>query len=363
MRLLLIISLSLLLVLSPGIAAAGNQAKICLTGRVEKNFPSYKQALINSVQLAVGESEIKNQIIIGSFFYDDRPLSSIEAYHNMLTENCSAIIGFEYLSDLLLVQKIQEDSNIPIFTSYASGLYNSDFKENIFIFRPSYSDMTSLMLKFLQHKYGKISPVLLVTQVSRDSMTAYKAAYIRQFKRANIGYDTFDFVENDIGQTEKIKTYINTHKKNYKFIFLLSGAIDSAKIVNTIDDNSNIYIGTENFGSSSASSFYLQLNNKKTKAYFIRNLDFVDADDGLRDFSEKYKKKFKSGPLLISAYTYDATKIILETYREFGVINKENIVKIKYRGVTGVEINKEEFFHSKKYIILESTEAGYLKGE
>jgi len=342
---------------------ANNEINICLAGRVEKNFPSYKQALVNSVTLAVDNSKLKDQVHIHDFFYDDRPLSPIVAYKKMIDNGCSAIIGYEYLSDLLLIEKFQQDKKIPIFTSYASGLDNEGFEKNIFIFRPSYNELSEKMTKFLLDKYGVLESVLLVTQISRDSMKDYKSAYMNQFKQQGINYDSFDFVENDIDLKDNINEYIISQQKKYQYIFLLSGAIDSARVANAIEDNNIVYIGTENFGSSSAASFHIRLSDKKTKSFFIRNLDYVDANEKLQTFSDFYKKTYDKLPLIISAYAYDATNIILESYKNFGDVSIPDINKVEYEGVTGIQVHEGNFYASKKHVILKSTDLGYEKSE
>ena len=309
--------------------------------------------------MAVDSSAVKDDIQIKDFFYDDRPLSPLGAYHDMVAADCSAIIGFEYLSDLILVEHLQQDTNIPIFTSYASGLTNTDFSKNIFVFRPSYNSLSQKMLDFLLKKYGSIDSVLLVTQVSRDSMKAYKSAYESQLDKHSIDYDSFDFLENDKDLETKINDYVANHNTKYKYVVLLAGAIDSAKVANALSDNSIIFIGTENFGSTYAASFYIRLKNKKENAFFIRNLDFVNADESLKDFEREYTETYQNTPLLISAYTYDATKIILESYNTFEKVNPSVINKINYEGITGAEVSNGKFSPSSEYIILTTTDVGY----
>ena len=175
------------------------------------------------------------------------------------------------------------------------------------------------------------------------------------------GKATFDFVENDSELTDKFIKYLDTTKKKYKFIFLLSGAIDSVNIANVIEDKDPVIIGTENFGSSNAASFYLRLTDKEKQIYFIRNLDFLNADAELTSFGDMYTETYLSKPLLISAYTYDATQIILKSYEEFGEITLTSIRKLNYKGITGVKINQGQFNNSAKYIILKSTNIGYEK--
>ena len=93
--------------------------KICLTGRVVENLKSYGKSFLNAAYLAKKENDSTNKIEIKSYFYNNRPLEPVHIYNQMVADSCSAIIGFEYLSDLLLATKVQKSEMIPIFTSYA----------------------------------------------------------------------------------------------------------------------------------------------------------------------------------------------------------------------------------------------------
>ncbi len=80
---------------------------VCLTGRIEQNLPAYKKLFTSAAYLALHNSDIYKKIQIKTYFYNNQALAPLEEYKKMRTENCQAIIGFEYLSDLLLVAKAQ----------------------------------------------------------------------------------------------------------------------------------------------------------------------------------------------------------------------------------------------------------------
>lgn len=358
MRFLKNLSLLTLVVSFPLLALGASSPTICLTGRIVKNLPSYGQSFIDAAHLAVEQSQLKQPVTIKSFFYDNRPLAPLTAYQKMLKANCSAIIGFEYLSDLLLVAKTQSNKTLPIFTSYASTLGNDDLPENIFIFRPSCRFFAKKMLDFLQHKYGHLGRVLLVTEVSRDAMKAYQQAYIEQFKKRHIQYSTFKFLENDKNVVKELNQFL-AGKQPFHFVFLLSGAIASAKVANALNDQKTIFIGTENHGSSSAQSFYIRLTNKNIQSYFIRNLDLLKASKKLQGFEKLYEDKYHQKPLLLSAYTYDATQIILQAIKSSGSVSLKNIFNVNYNGATGVKVKSGKFYQSPDYIILKVSPNGY----
>lgn len=340
------------------LVAFGSSPTICLTGRIVKSLPSYGQSFIDAAHLAVEQSQLKRPVTIKSFFYNDRPLAPMSAYQKMLKANCSAIIGFEYLSDLLLVAKKQSNKELPIFTSYASTLGDNQLPRNIFIFRPSYRFFAKKMLDFLQNKYGKLGQVLLVTEVSRDSMKKYQQAYIEQLKERHIQYSTFNFLENDKNIVNKLNQSFKD-KQSFHFVILLSGAIASAKIANELNDHKTVFIGTENYGSSSSQSFYVRLSDKNIKSYFIRNLDLLKPSEKLQTFEKSYKSKYHKKPLLLSAYTYDATRIILKAIKSSGFVSLNNILNSQYNGVTGAEVNNAKFHRSSDYVILKVSPNGY----
>ena len=94
---------------------------LCITGRVEKILPSYKNNFINAVNLSLQQHSVSKKVVVKDFFYDNTPLAALYAYDRMIENKCQAIIGFEYLSDLMLIEKFQKNYDIPILTSYASS--------------------------------------------------------------------------------------------------------------------------------------------------------------------------------------------------------------------------------------------------
>ncbi len=331
---------------------------ICLTGRIVESIGSYGQSFHHAAEMALEENKsLQYKIQLKYYFYDHKPLQPIYAYHKMLDDGCSAIIGFEYLSDLLLVIKEQTTKNIPIFTSYASFLSNDKVPNNVFVFMPTYDEHAAKMINFLEEKFTTLKDFLLITEINREEMLRYKKAYSKEFFERNIQFDSYDFLTNDPLLLEKLKNHIK--KKKYSYIVLLSGATTSAKIVNFLKKLDAVYIGTENFGSTVSPSFYTRLNNKKITAYFIRNLDYMKSGEELSSYKEKYVTRFKSLPTVMSAYTYDAVNIILKTFMQTGVIDTDNIYKINHRGITGAYIKNHKFFRSKNYIFLSVSDTGY----
>ena len=130
----------------------------------------------------------------------------------MKGDNCAAIIGFEYLSDLMLVANVQKDAQTPIFTSYASLNNKDQLPKNIFIFMPRYNYLADEMVNYLQKRSKRINNILLVTEINRDEMLKYKDAYSSAFRKKQIQYETFDYLESDNASLNKLKEYMKTKK-------------------------------------------------------------------------------------------------------------------------------------------------------
>ena len=96
------------------VANPQSHIKICLTGRIVENLASYGQSFLNAAFLAKDQSSLTHTVEIKSYFYNNRPLEPIYIYNQMVRDGCSAIIGFEYLSDLLLAVKEQKNDTIPL---------------------------------------------------------------------------------------------------------------------------------------------------------------------------------------------------------------------------------------------------------
>lgn len=340
------------------IANSQSQVKICLTGRVVENLNSYGQSFLNAAYLAKNQSNLSHKIEIKSYFYNNRPLEPIHIYNKMIKDGCSAIIGFEYLSDLLLAIKEQKNDTIPIFTSYASTTNTDQLPKNIFIFMPSYDYQAEKMLSYLQERYKHIDNVLLITEINRNEMLKYKEVYSKALNEKHINYSTFDFLENDSHIERKIKYFLN--KGKYQYVFLLSGAIASAKIANVMNDHSTIFVGTENFGSSVSQTFYMRLKDKVIHSHFIRNLDYIQTSDVLSKFKKIYNQTYHEKPTILATYTYDSMNIILKTLSETGTINTNSILRINYTGITGAYLKNHHFYRSSNYVILTVKKDGYV---
>lgn len=350
--------LKLMLVLISFSSHALKPISICMTGKLELALPEYKTALLNAVNLALSEHPISNKVQIKTFFYDNKPLTPIRAYNKMLKEHCLAIIGFEYLTDLLLITKIQRDLNIPIFTSYASSNPSDKLPKNIFMFMPTYEYHAKKMLQFLQLKYKKINKVLLVTELDRVDLVKYKLAYQTLLKSKKISYDTFDFIGTDNTFDRKLAKFLRG--KKYNFVFLLSGAGNSSEIINFMNDHKIIFIGTENFGSSTNQSLFVRLKDKTINVFAIRNLDFLKEDKSLAHYRQKYTAQYAIKPSPLSIYIYDAMTLILNVLEQKKSINTDQVLETHFNGITGAFIKKKTFHRSNHYIILSMNEKGFV---
>lgn len=338
-----------------------NSVNLCLTGKIESTLPTYKSAFLNAAYLALSEHPKNTNINLITYLYDNKPLAAARTYREMLRDNCNAIIGFEYLSDLILVTKLQPSTQIPIFTSYASSSDSDKYPKNIFISSPSYDYQANKMIDFLHKKFGQIDNALVMTEISRTDLVKYKTAYTNLLNRNKTTYDIFDFVSND-SQFENKLNQLAKHK-HYKYIFVFSGAVGSTKIINHLDDHKIIFIGTENFGSSTNQSVYVRLNNKTTTSFIIRNIDFLKTNKLKNAFKRKYIERFSIEPSPLSAYTYDSVTIIMEAIERFNSASTNDILKLNYKGITGVTIKDNIFHRSNEYVILSIGKKGFIYEE
>jgi hypothetical protein len=332
--------------------------KVCLAGRVMANLPSYGSSMINAVNLVIADEHLGGRVLVESYFYDNKPLEPVYEYKKMVDNGCSAIIGYEYLSDLILLKNMNSSIEIPIFTSYASTRKGESIKENIFIFMPDYDYLAENMIDFLKGKYSGFDNILLVTDIGREDLKRYKDSYIKIFKKHRIKYEVYDFLERDLKVKSDLLS-INSHKQ-FKYIFLLSGVVGSSAIADALNNKDVVFVGTENFGSYNFQSFHDLIKNKNIKAHFIRNIDFDGKSHALSSFESDYFKKFGENPSLLSAYTYDAMRIITKVYLDHHEVNSKYILQTPYRGITGISINSNGFNRSHSSIVLTNLSGGYI---
>lgn len=332
---------------------------VCLTGRVAGNMRGYERSLTNTVHLVFDKNpHLKSRVRIKKYFYDYSPLAPMRAYRKMVSAHCSAIIGYEYLSDLLLAIENQNKLDIPILTSYASSITGEVLPKNIFMFMPTYDFQSSKMLEFLLKKFGELKKVLIITEINRDEMMKYKASYSKDLKKHRIEFSTFDFLEYDTSFLNKLEQHIKDEK--YSFVFLLSGGIAATKIANRMNNHANVFIGTENFGSSVSPTFFIRLINHEINSYFIRNFDYIKPNEEVHHFYQDYLKTFNEKPTVSCAYTFDALNMIFESIKTFNKVDTESLYKITYQGITGARIAHGDFYRSKDYVILSLNPQGYV---
>lgn len=342
-------------------AMAMSQVTLCLTGKIELTLADYKVAFMNAVNLALSQNNAHENIKLKTYFYDNKPLSPIIAYNEMMHDHCAAIIGFEYLSDLLLVAKTQSNDTVPIFTSYASSNESDKLPPNIYIFEPSYNYQVKKMISFLRNRFGNISDVIVITEIDRSDLAKYKIAYEEQLNQEKLHFDNFDFIGSDDKFETKLKMFLIG--KRYKYVFVLSGAVGSTKIINYMNDHNKVFIGTENFGSSTNQSLYVRLNDKNIAAFSIRNIDLLKRSKKLSAFITAYKDKYLIDPSPLSVYSYDAATIIVKAFERYHEINNKSILKNQYDGITGAFISNNKFHRSSDYTILSIGKNGFVYEE
>jgi ABC-type branched-subunit amino acid transport system substrate-binding protein len=339
-------------------SAYADPLKICLTGSDVDTQSSYGQSFINGTNLAKLQSKIGDQVVIESYFYDRNPLSPLRTYDQMVDSGCKAIIGFDSLTQLMLIASLQANDKMPIFTPYANTLHqNTSLPKNFFFFMPPYYSLANHMMAFLKQQFGQLDQVLLITEVNRNEMQDYKSVYSTLLHSNKVSFDTFDYLENDNSMPAKLQNFMQN--KHYRFVFLFTTGPDAAEIVKTINQPKTIYIGTEYFGSSSAETFAISVESKNAQAYFIRNLDYLKASPALAKFQQQYVSQYHIEPTILSAYAYDATQIILNTLAVNHDLSTDDILNTDYTGISGAYIADGQFHRSSNYIILMNSPSGY----
>lgn len=330
---------------------------ICLTGKLENSLPIYKSFVNNAATLAWEDNGADKHIHIDYYFFDNKPLSAIHAYDQMMAGHCSAIIGYEYLSDLLLVAKQQYAARIPIFTSYASSLTNETLPSNIFMFMPYYDTTSNIMIKFLKARFHRIDNALIITEIDRPDLVRYKIAYSKLLREDKVHYNSFDCLQNDTNLERNLRAFIKN--KSYHFVFVLTGAVGATKVLNLMNDHKAIFIGTENFGSSTNQSVFLRLNDKLIRAFTIRNIDFLTKTPAMMFFENHYKNRFGVGASPLSMYTYDAMDIIIGSFKRYKKIDAKRILRLNKYGVTGAKVYKGRLYRSNQFAILSIAKNGF----
>lgn len=330
---------------------------ICLTGKLAESLPVYKTFISNAANLAWEENGQNQHIHIAYYFFDNKPLSAIRAYDQMIGNHCSAIIGYEYLSDLLLVSKINNKSEIPIFTSYASSLSHESISNNIFMFMPYYDTTSNIMIKFLKKRFGKLDKILIITEIDRPDLARYKISYEKILRENNSTFDSFDYLQNDATFEKNLISF--SKNKAYRFVFVLTGAVGATKALNIMNNHKTIFVGTENFGSSSNQSVFPRLHDKLIRAFTIRNIDFLAKTPAMQALEQRYQNRFgvNAGPL--SIYTYDAMNIIIRSFKKFGGVDSNSVLRLNINGITGARIHNGRFYRSNQTALLSMGKNGF----
>lgn len=329
---------------------------ICIASRVGASLPAYKTAIYNAARLATEKYNI--DVTLTPFFYKN-PLDPIRIYDKMIESKCDAVIGYEYLTDVCLLEKTRK-INIPIFSLYGSNYKQSNILNNIFFLLPSYYSQAKDMLDYMKSKLSlnNNSKLLLLTNVSSESMKTYGKAYQSLLGKEHINYKKIIFADEDKDIVYKV---LNELKKDkYNFIIILSSSTQASDIINGVDSDKYTYIGTDMFGSSVAPTLLYQLKDLNNKIYFVRNIDTA-FDKKVSSFNQEYYKEFDIDPLMISLYAYDAVNVIIKSYKKFGFVATRSIDGINYNGISGINIANNKYNQSTHFTVLKVGKDGYEK--
>lgn len=322
-----------LLILSLKVSAS-DQFKICIAGHIYKEFKSYGDSLENAVKMAIDENH--SDVVYEKFYYDNSPLESIKIYNKMIIAKCRAIIGFPYLTDLLLLNNaVKIDPTVPILSPFAAT-FSKNLQKNFYLLHPPQDVLIDKLFDFVIKKFPDSINITILTDIRRVEMIEYKTALINKLKGTKFNVSILDIINDEINPNLKINT------SNHLF-FLFTGPVPASKFIN-ITNSQGIYLGTETLGSKTTPSLINILGNKNLKnIYSIRNLSFDTKELNLSSFYKNYKNRFKSDPTILSIYGYDATNISL--------LLKSSIQK-DFTGISGVKISHGKLIYSKYYSII-----------
>lgn len=322
--------------------------KVCLAGSTVKIFKSYGQSFINGAKLAVMNNK---DFEVKEYFYDRSPLAAREATKKMIAENCNVIMGYSNINELNQAKDLVIKNKVPVISIY-SNLKDEDSKVNILTMQPKAEFMVDKVNKYLKKNKQKLGTTLMVTAANISSFQDYKSAFSKMISSESGTVVNYDLLENKFNKDILLKKIKNTRKK-IDTVILLTRSVVASKVVNALTElkQKPFVIGTSNFGSTTLPAFYNGLKDKDVNGMFVRQHSVMDRDPSYKAFNKLYKKTFKSNPMVISGYAYDAINYL-----------KKN--KKDHMGVTGVHFASNFTTKTEKcfYVLVNKNGHSLAKG-
>lgn len=365
----------LLILLSFQVSA--NELNICLTGTTVKTIPGYGDAFYNGALLAKKESYPINKKIkvnILKYFYDRTPLAPLKKAKEMVKGNCHAIIGFSTGNDLLAVKDYINNVGIFSLSIYGDRSPKLETVPHLLTFQPTQEYFVDKLFLSLSKKVVSKNNYLVVTAVDRTAMNGYQQEFVSHLKKLKKNI----LLSSVIEKTGDLDNFVQVYKANkHKVdgVILLTRSVLAAKITDYIYKDRKgkqlpLILGTGYFGSSALPAYLNWVENKNIEAYFVRMNCMKDTDIQFQKFLHNYTlefplSRFKHGPMIISSYTYDAVKMIINSIQGKNIndITIQNVRKAieqsSYEGITGVKLDKMFRISNKKSFLIKVTKNGY----
>jgi hypothetical protein len=289
-------------------------------------------------------------------------MAPMKLYPQLKEAGCDAIIGFSYLADLLIfVEARKRDqsnafSRVPIFTPFATVEPEKKLDlQNVFFFNLPPSHLVQSMFDYLNINH-KISDPIIITEINRLEMQAYRDAYDRIFRKNKWPVTHISIHENGALPQGQISAGL----KQGRTIVLLGGVVSSAKVINMAVNEKPLFVGTENFGSSTSMSLFNSLTSKNHSVLFVRQLDMLQKKQQESSFLKHYRTSFgNQDPSILAIYGYEAAKVMGLAVQKFQKLTAETIRKTKYYGGSGFTCDRSICEMRGQPTILRLTPNGY----
>ncbi len=355
--------------------AASRKLKVCLTGTTVKTIPHYGKAFYNGALIAKAELEgqFKNlSINIERRFYDRSVKSALLAAQQMVRERCHAIIGFSTGTDLLAVRDLIKFSGVFTLSIYGDRHPTLEEIPHLITMKPAPRLIVKRLFDDLSQKINARKKFLIVTATDRIEMVGYRSAFQKKLDEKGKKFINVSVSEklNDISEFKKA---FRAGKGKFDGLILLTRSNLAAKITdfataNQAPKSMPLILGTSYFGSKSLPAYLGWLENKDIEAYYARQNCMDDSSAEFKIFLQKYRARYKNGqsPMILSAYVYDAVKMIgiaagrIPKKRE---INQSSLLRslssINFTGLTGISVEKGFAVRHKKSFLMKVDEDGY----
>lgn len=332
---------------------------------------TYGDATMKGLNMALADitkkDEYKNFQI--EFVLEDSKLEASKAVNGIQklisVDKVPVIIGPFGSSEVLAVSQIANEGKTPIISASATADAIANAGDYVFRIVPANKEQGTSMANFVVNNLN-IKDSIVILALNND----YGVSLLNSFKNQIIGLGGHIVYEDKFDEKSKdFKTLISKVKShNPKFIYLPDHYNEAGLFLKQAHEL-GLYCMFGG-GDGSYSPDLISIGGNGSEGFYLTLMGMDESNEKIKIFENEYKTLYKQDANVYTAYSYDALFVIADAIKELnneklkditGELIKELLMKVNFKGITGVNTFNSDGEVKKKFNIYVIKDASFLK--